>query len=177
MRRAAALLVLLLATPAQAQDALARLKADLLSQGSATATLTHWCADLKLATPPVIRARRDAVTAPASAETRALLAAGPDEAIGYRRVKLMCGSHVLSEADNWYLPSRLTPEMNHTLDTSDTPFGAVVRPLNYSRATLDAQPVADGPVALRVRALLKTAAGQPFSLVVENYSRALVAPQ
>ena len=66
MRRAAALLLLLAVTPAltpaQAQDALARLRSDLLSQNSATRTLANWCADLKLATPPVIHAAREPLT-------------------------------------------------------------------------------------------------------------------
>ena len=35
---------------------------------------------------------------------------GPDEPVAYRHVRLRCGDHVLSEADNWYVPSRLTPE-------------------------------------------------------------------
>jgi hypothetical protein len=29
------------------------------------------------------------------------------------------------EADNWYVPSRLTPDINKTLDMTDTPFGIV----------------------------------------------------
>ncbi len=47
----------------------------------------------------------------------------------------MCGGHVLSEADNWYVPARLTPQMNRALDTSDTPFGAAVKALDFHRAT------------------------------------------
>ena len=40
-------------------SALARLKADLLANPSATQVLTKWCGDLHLATPAVIRAERD----------------------------------------------------------------------------------------------------------------------
>ena len=36
-------------------------------------------------------------------------------------MRLKCGDHVLSEADNWYVKARLTPDMNHMLETTDTP--------------------------------------------------------
>ena len=100
------------------------LNADLLAHDSATLTLERWCADHHLADPPRIVAERapDAVK-PASAEVRAALDVKPDEPLGYRRVRLKCGDRVLSEADNWYVPGRLTPDMNHVLETTDTPFG------------------------------------------------------
>ena len=62
----------------------------------------------------------------------------PDEPLGYRRVRLKCGDHVLSEADNWYVPARLAPEMNHVLETTDTPFGKAVAALHFRRHTLSA---------------------------------------
>jgi hypothetical protein len=102
----------------------------------------------------------------------ALLAAGPDETIRYRHVRLMCGTHLLSEADNWYRPSQLTPAMNKQLDDTDIPFGTAVRPLGFHRKTLAA--TADQVSPLQVRALLVTESGIPFSLVVENYNRALM---
>ncbi len=40
----------------------------------------------------------------------------------YRHVRLRCGDRVLSEADNWYLPRKLTPRMNRLLETSDMAF-------------------------------------------------------
>jgi len=88
-------------------------------------------------------------------------------------VKLTCGTHVLSEADNWYVPERLTPEMNRTLDTTEIPFGTVVRPLDFHRKTVKMETLDDPAHALRVTALLLTGGGTPFSLVVENYSREL----
>ena len=151
------------------EAALARLKADLLSNPSATQVLTQWCGARKLASPAVIRAMRDkANEKPATAEVRALLGAGADEPIRYRRVKLMCGTHILSEADNWYRTGALTGAMNKTLDETDTPFGTVVRPLNFTRRTLDANTNSDAATVLRVRAVL-LAGTAPFSLVVENY--------
>jgi hypothetical protein len=155
---------------AQSSLALARLKADLLGNSSATQVLTKWCGDLRLASPPVIRAERDAAVKPPTPEVMTLLAAGPDETIRYRHVRLMCGTHLLSEADNWYRPSQLTPEMNAALDTTDTPFGTAVWPLGFHRKTLGANTAVDQHTPLQVKALLLTQAEIPFSLVVENYS-------
>jgi hypothetical protein len=173
------LLLLAIAGPCNAafadDRALARLKADLLANPSATQVLTRWCGDLHLAAPAVIRAERDSTDKPATPEIRALLGAATDEPIRYRRVKLMCGTHILSEADNWYRPMLLTPAMNKALDESDTPFGTVVRPLGFSRRTLDVATNADAGTVLRVRALLLAGAA-PFSLVVENYRPDLIAP-
>ncbi|MGC0153617.1 hypothetical protein ACPRNU_14230 [Chromobacterium vaccinii] len=171
--------------------------ATLLSQPSATRTLQQWCAEHRLAAEPRIRALRDTDTRkPADAEIRRQLQVGADEPIGYRRVKLACGERVLSEADNWYVPSRLTPEMNRLLDTTDTPFGTAVRALNFSRRTESARllwsPLQQGwemrPLAasagkpleipeqvLQHRAVLYKDGNTPFSLVVETYRRELFA--
>lgn len=168
--------VCLFSVAACAQSGLAgdRLRSDLLAGASATQVLTQYCAKLKLASPPVIRAVRDQAIESAPPEVRELLKAGADETIRYRRVHLMCGDHVLSNADNWYLPSRLTPEMNKMLDETDTPFGTVVRPLGFHRKTLEASAVNSPTSILRVRALLLTGSDVPFSLVVENYRSELV---
>jgi hypothetical protein len=83
---------------------------------------------------------------------------------------------VLSEADNWYVPARLTPQMNALLDGGDTPFGTAVKALDFHRATLDAAELKDLHTILRVRALLLTPDETPFSLVVENYTADLAAP-
>ena len=115
------------------------LNADLLAHDSATLTLERWCADHRLADPALIVAERvHDVDKPATAEVRAALDVKPDEPLGYRRVRLKCGDRVLSEADNWYVPARLTPEMNHVLETTDTPFGKAVAALHFRRHTLSA---------------------------------------
>jgi chorismate-pyruvate lyase len=173
------------------------LNADLLSHDSATRTLERWCGAHGLADPPRILAERvrDAMK-PASAEVRAALDVKPDEPLGYRRVRLKCGDHVLSEADNWYVPSRLTPEMNHVLETTDTPFGKAVAALHFRRHTLSAdllfRPLPegwevgavaqDGKGALAIpdhllahRAVLSTLDGVPFSEVVETYTSEVLA--
>ena len=117
------------------------LSADILASHSATLALEKWCGDHAIALPAKIRAERvkDAPEKPIRPEQRAHLQVGPDEPIRYRRVRLACGAHVLSEADNWYVPARLTPEMNGVLETSDTPFGKAVAALHFTRETLGAE--------------------------------------
>lgn len=182
----------------QALALLQTLNSDLLSHDSATLTLERWCGDHGLADPAKVVARRQKdVDKPMSAEQRQLLAVGPDEPVRYRRVRLVCGERVLSEADNWYVPSRLTPEMNRVLDTSDTAFGRAVRDLRFQRRTLSAdvlwQPLPKGwerrPVesaspngsltmpdhVLQHRAILTLPDGTPFSMVVETYTSQVLA--
>lgn len=185
---------------AQLLAMLQTLNADLLSHDSATLTLERWCGDHRLAEPARIVARRVRDGAkPVPEDVRARLAVAADEPIGYRHVQLVCGEHVLSEADNWYVPARLTAEMNRTLDSTDEPFGKVVRPLGFQRRTLSAEllwsPLPAGwetvtPAArnvsperslhiphavLRHQAVLSTPAQTPFSAVVETYTSALFA--
>jgi chorismate-pyruvate lyase len=174
------------------------LNAELLSHDSATLTLEHWCDVHRLASPARIVALRDrTIDKPVSAELRQELGAAPTDLIRYRRVKLVCGSRVLSEADNWYVPARLTPEMNNLLETTDTPFGKAVRTLNFQRHTLsstllwsalpagwemESTPSQDGSGVLHIpayllqqRALLRTADGVAFSEVVETYTADVLA--
>jgi hypothetical protein len=109
----------------------------------------------------------------------------------------MCGAHVLSEADNWYVPGRLTPEMNKLLDTTDSPFGVVVRALHFQRHTLSSTLLwlplpagwemnatgargagADQPMPSKLlehRAVLTLPDGTPFSEVVETYTDNVLA--
>jgi chorismate-pyruvate lyase len=184
-------------TPLSRTQALAELQtlnAQLLSHPSATLTLEQWCGAHHLAPQAKIVAQRvHGADKPLPDGARALLGIGPDEPVRYRRVALSCGDVVLSDADNWYVPSRLTPEMNRQLDTSDVPFGKVVQPLHFRRQTLSADllwsPLPEGwdsgtPLpppsgqtltipdhVLQHRAVLFTGDNQPFSLVVESYTR------
>ncbi len=181
----------------EAQALLQTLNADLLSHPSATLTLERWCGDHHLASDNTIHAERVlGQDKAADATVRHNLAVGPDEPVRYRRVRLSCGGHVLSEADNWYVPARLTPEMNRVLDATDTPFGRAVLALGFTRRTLAAdllwQPLQPGwetrplppdgagtlPVpdaVLQHRGLLTTQDGKPFCEVVETYQRAMFA--
>jgi len=185
-------------TRLEALALLESLNADLLSHDSATLTLERWCADHRLADPARIVAERvtDAVK-PATAEARAALDVKPDEPVGYRRVQLKCGDHVLSEADNWHVPARLSPEMNKVLETTDMPFGKAVAALHFHRHTLSAELLwsplpkdwemgassgGGGAGALAVpehvlehRAVLSLPDGEPFSEVVETYTGEVLA--
>jgi len=177
------------------------LNADLLSHDSATLTLERWCGAHQLASPTHVTAERvpGAEKSP-SADQRQRLHAAATEEVRYRRVKLRCGSVVLSEADNWYVPARLTPEMNRLLDTTDTPFGRAVQPLHFERHTISVELLADllplhwemqSPSSaaetgatclpsqvLRHRALLTLPDGTPISEVVETYdSNVLAVPR
>jgi hypothetical protein len=158
------------------QALIASLQSRILAAHSATLALESWCADYKLAGDPHLVAERVSVAdKPLTAAQRARLAIGPDEPVRYRRVRLACGDRVLSEADNWYVPARLTPEMNATLDGTRTPFGRVVRPLAPVRNTVEVRspvrrpdPGPDDPL-FEVDAVLSTGAGQPFCEVIETY--------
>jgi hypothetical protein len=171
------------------------LNAELLSHASATAVLQAIC-DRRAPGAGKIRARKAAIVddPDQAAAARRQLGVGPGEPVRHRRVELLCGEVVFSRADNWYLPNRLTPLMNTTLQTTERPFGVVVAPLAFQRRTLAArllfeplpadweeQPkeALDEPVAipariLQHRALLQTPDGRPFSYVVETYTSAVL---
>ncbi len=182
----------------QRLQALARLQAlnaELLSHDSATAVLQSFC-DRHGPRPGVkIAAKVQAgPPKPASVEQRKALGASPTTRLRYRRVALTCGDLVLSRADNWYRPDRLTRRMNELLEQTDTPFGRVVADLGYHRRTLAVQLLTDPlppgwedqppqanatpftPPAeiLQHSAVLLDAHGRPFSLVVETYTDGLL---
>ena len=188
-------------TPMSRTQALAELQtlnAQLLSHPSATLTLEQWCAAHHLAPEAKVVAHRvRGEEKPLPEGARALLDIGPNEPVRYRRVALSCGEVVLSDADNWYVPSRLTADMNKQLDTSDVPFGKVVQALHFRRQTLSVDllwsplpqgwdsgaplpPPSDKPLmmpdhVLQHRAVLYTGDNRPFSLVVESYTSHVLA--
>lgn len=183
----------------QAQALIQTINAEILASTSATLSLEKWCGEHAMAAPPKVLAHlQRGLVQPASAEQRARLGAGPDTPIKYRRVQLYCGTHLLSEADNWYLPERLTPDMNRQLEESDTPFGKVVLTLQPYRRTYAAKslwsplpehwetgaaqtlapsssPVMRPPAALfQHSAVLYTREHLPFSEVHEVYQRGIL---
>ena len=175
------------------------LNAEILGSRSATLVLENWCRDHRLAEEPRILAYM--VTgvnkAPTAEQRQRLEVTGQDE-VKYRRVQLRCGTQVLSEADNWYVPRRLTPEMNRLLETTETPFGKAVESLEPYRRTFAVKllwaPLPDGweresamlpdgtgralaiPAAVfEHRAVLYTRDHRPFSEVSEVYQRQILA--
>jgi chorismate-pyruvate lyase len=159
---------------------LTRFRANLAAQDSATVALEHWCAARAIATPAHIEAttRDDAAAAPATAAIRAAVEVGPDEPVRVRHVLLSCGGIVLSDARNWYVPARLTPDMNRMLDASRVPFGKVVAPLGLHRRAWRKRSPASCPAGtiLHNTAVLRRDNGLAYSLVSECYTRANISP-
>jgi chorismate-pyruvate lyase len=175
------------------------LNGNLLASRSATATLETWCRDHQLAETPQIVADAvpDTPTPPAAEQLQRLEVTQAAD-VKYRHVRLRCGTRVLSEADNWYVPARLTADMNRALETTDAPFGRVVAPLQPYRRTFavtmlwaplpagwERGAIGDGDTgggALAIpdglfehRAVLYTRENRPFSEVRETYQRAVLA--
>jgi len=171
------------AAPAWAQPADPRLQAfedQLESHASATAVLQGWCDAHGQHGAKIVARRVLGEGKPPSEAARAALRLRPGQAVRYRRVELVCGDRVLSRADNWYMPARLTAAMNRALDTTQTPFGVVVAPLNFTRRNLETAFLTSGgepSAVLRHSAVLDTEAGAPFSFVVETYTAQVLATE
>ena len=184
-------------TRLQAQVLLQTLNANILASTSATLSLEQWCGDHAMAPEAKVVARLlRGADLPASPEQRQRLGVSPDTPVKYRRVQLYCGNHLLSEADNWYVPGRLTPAMNQLLEQTDTPFGKVVLPLTPYRRTFAATslwsplparweqqppPAATGAATLAMpaalfehRAVLYTREHEPIAEVRETYQSGLL---
>jgi chorismate-pyruvate lyase len=155
---------------------LGALHAALLRHDSATVALERWC--LARGAAGRMRVVAEPVRCPAADPTddqRRRLQVGPADLVRYRRVRLSIAGRVLSEAENWYVPGRLTTGMNRLLASTDTPFGRVVRHLRFRRHLLAADvlwPAAEAGApghVLRHRALLVGADGAPISEVLETY--------
>lgn len=176
------------------------LNGEILAASSATRTLEQWCGDHRMAHDAKVVARLvPGVRKEATAEQLQRLGAREPSEVQYRRVELRCGTHVLSEADNWYVPARLTPEMNALLTTTDTPFGKAVQSLRPYRRTIEVtmlwSPLPRGweqekrstfrshrrqmleipKEVFRHRAVLYTSDHVPFSEVVETYQSQVLA--
>lgn len=170
------------------------LNATLLASNSATKTLEDWCAVHHMASAAILDAHllRD-VQKPLPAAERQRLEIGPNEPVIYRRVELACGDHVLSRADNWYVPGRLTPAIDSALKASDIPFGRAIQNLRPHRQTFAVvvqwHPLPEGwetapppvehpdaelaipPVLFEHRAVVYRGDGKPISEVDESYTR------
>lgn len=177
------------ANRAEAGSRLDRLQAALLHEPSATLVLERWCATYHIAPQArIVALRVQGEPRPAPASVRQNLDLKPGEALAYRRVQLFCGSHILSDADNWYVPDRLTPAMNTLLEQTDTPFGLAVKSLHFQRRTISSDRLwnpAGAPHTsilaipehvLRNVGLLTVPAGLPISQVIESYTGTVLGP-
>jgi chorismate-pyruvate lyase len=189
------------AADGDAHALIAAFNARLLESRTATSALETWCREHLLAKDSAIRARIiRTIEKPLSAEQHERLRLRDTDIVKYRRVELTCGDQVLSEADNWYVPGRLTESMNHRLTTTDMPFGRVVEDLQPVRKTFlveflwnkeegvsaareaknagalgHAVPRLAVPrLILRHRALVLTGDGTPFAEVQESYTSAIL---
>lgn len=175
---------------------LQQLNGELLASSSATRTLETWCTEHRMGTAIVAVRVPDVRKEPSPEQLQRLRVSDASE-VHYRRVELRCGAYLFSEADNWYVPARLTPSMNELLSTTDTPFGKVVAPLTPYRRTIAATmlwtPLPRGwemqrrhrscrrcrvtipKEVFQHRAVLYTAEHLPFSEVVETYQSELLA--
>ncbi|ATU73544.1 hypothetical protein SXCC_03187 [Gluconacetobacter sp. SXCC-1] len=170
---------------ARAQMAVQELEITLLTHPSATLALEDWCATHHMADRPVVTARKMTLARPDDVPpaVRADLGVSAAQPVRHRQVRLVCGTHVLSVADNWYVPDRLPAEMNAMLERTDASFGHVVAPLHFSRIRLEfvrlwspwpgaapARRLAVPAAIIRQRGVLRDEHGQPFSEVVETYT-------
>jgi len=164
------------APPADVASQIQTLSAELQSSRSATTTLERWCGERHFAEPPTVVADvvKGAASVPTDEQLHRLDVTDRSE-IAYRKVQLRCGDRVLSEADNWYVPARLTPEMNRLLETTETPFGRVVAPLEPYRRTFDVKTLWPGAL-FEHDAIVYTREQKPFSEVHEIYQRPLLKP-
>ncbi|MGE4410408.1 MAG: hypothetical protein AB7D33_07555 [Sphingobium sp.] len=167
----------------QATD-LARFNALLSTSPSATATLIAWVEERSGRDSVSLMARatrRGAVLTPSPVTIAHLEVNGP-EAIICRRVRLMDGRRILSDAHNFYVPSRLTERMQALLTDSDIPFGTIIAPLSPRRDTLRVErywPTDEAPDErqrlparlLRHDAIVRDASGVPLCVVSEVYTR------
>jgi hypothetical protein len=183
----------------QALALIQTLNTEILSSRSATLSLENWCRDHQLAVDPKILASVvTGINKAATAEQRQRLEVTAQVEVKYRRVQLRCGNRVLSEADNWYVPSRLTPEMNRLLETTDMPFGKAVKSLEPYRRTFavkllwaplpeaweresgrlpatTSRPLVIPDAVFEHRAVLYSREHIPFSEVNEVYQRQILA--
>ncbi|MBT3070695.1 hypothetical protein KKP04_07425 [Rhodomicrobium sp. Az07] len=152
-----------------------RLNAELLSHPSATDTLDRWCRSSGRLPDAALAAEvhRDGARRELTGEECARLAVSSGDAVRYRLVRIFFGDKFLSEAENWYIPARLSAEMNRLLEETETPFGRVVEDLDFQRETLSSDvlwtPEADAPAPILRHCAILSNGATPISLVVETY--------
>ncbi len=182
MTLAAASLTLAGCTHSAPDAVISAFEANLAAHASATQALSDWCKARGIDPDGQITVQfvHAADEAP-PADLRGTLRVSSDQPLGYRHVKLVCGNLVLSEAHNWFVPARLSPEMNRQLAETQVPFGKVAAGLNFTREPISSARRGDagcpaGAISTH-RALLRLPDGQPLALVLECYTEANLGPK
>ncbi len=158
------------------------LVAALLETSSATATLAAWSRQRGW-DDRIVAHKLEADMRPAPGGIAALLDIPEGEIVGYRKVALASGDRVLSRADNWFTPGRLSSGVNAGLDASQTPFGRLVSRMSPTRRVISADrlwatPHEAAPAEVfRLSAVVSgvTDAGlKPLAVVNETYQAVMV---
>jgi hypothetical protein len=158
--------------PALIQD----LSTRLISGATATETLLAWCDEHSFSEGAItvnIRQRFSPAVVPD--DVLPALKLDPWEGISYRHVQLMRGSLRLAAAENWFVPQRLTADMNEALIRTHVPFGRVVAPLHPFRRTLAAHLPSHSEIILVHKAVILSKVGTALAYVKESYFSALVS--
>lgn len=156
-----------------------RLSRHLRAARTATEALLAWCEERGLGHGPILaeRARLPPPVVP-DAQGLAELAPARGEPMQHRRVELRRGGLALVQADNWFVPTRLPPALQHQLASTDLPFGTVVAPLSPSRRTYFVAGSGEASLpagfVLEHRAVVLDAAARPLAVVRELYRATLV---
>ncbi|KQO59853.1 MULTISPECIES: hypothetical protein [unclassified Methylobacterium] len=166
-----------------AQALIETLSARLLGGDSATSVLEGWCRERRLASSANLVATRvvgpERQPSPVQGQRLDL---SDGEVVRYRHVRLSWGGHVLSQAENWYVPARLTRKMNLLLDETEIPFGRVVHTLFPRRRNLrllrlwphDAGVPGPSDQVFAIEAILSDRSGRPICEVSETYTGAIL---
>lgn len=114
---------------------------ELIRSSSATDVLEKWCSKYTISKDTVqikVKKVEEKKYFP-NVAIKKRLKINDDNELHYRHVKLYCGKYALSEAKNWYVPNRLTPEINYSLANTIIPFGKLIKELSPRRINIEAK--------------------------------------
>jgi len=160
----------------------------ILRSDSATEELEQWCSERGIGDGRIVAlcARH---AAPEICDDESLEELYPGDVRGqtkFRSVQLVTAGIVVVEALNWYFPDRLTLEMRETLETTNIPFGRVVKPLKPKRRTFLVRrcapeqiygtkaPTDPAAIAFEHRAVLYGEGDAPLAVVHERFRKVLL---
>ncbi len=150
----------------EGRGTLESLHAALLAADSATSVLESFFGAITVQ-------RRDQPSSP-NPGLRERLRLATDDVLRHRAVWLLAGDRMLSQAELWYVANRLPADRIQSLETSDTPFGRIMKPLGLKRIVIEARHCAPGDeCSLTHRAILVEPRGLPVAEVYERYSKTL----